>query len=338
MDELLLITGAGASRAMGADDRPMPLMPDWAQEVRQALDQSGLGMAQALGLRHGQTGPEFEAAIGEFLKWQRVLPLAARYLPLGFDTGRTPDSKDWQRRAEFAANAATAALRRTLYDQFGGSRINPVAARDAYAELIDLMELNPLGGSITVATTNYDPAAELALAELGRKPDVGDVAAAARTRRLDPENLIAKCRAAGGTAVLHLHGKVGWYTQPDGTVAVVDDYHPLNESTGTPTLLMPDPDKDPLAEPAIRLLWGEFDIALRQATHVLFLGHSLHDPVLLDHVRRHAGGASIGVTVLPDAPDDEHNRLLAVLPQAKLIRLRFGPALDVDEASLAAWR
>lgn len=338
MDRLLLITGAGASRALGTDDRPMPLMPDWAQEVRQALDRSGLGTAQALGLRQGQTGPEFETAVGDFLKWQRVLPLAARFLPLGFDTGRAPDAGEWQRRAQWAADAATAALRTTLYDQFSGSRINPIAARDAYAALIDMMQLNPLGGSIAVATTNYDPAAELALAELDRRPDVGDVPAAARTRRLEPENLIARCDAGRGTAVLHLHGKVGWYTQPDGTVAVVDDHHPLNESTGTPTLLMPDPDKDPLAEPAIRLLWAEFDAALRQATHVLFLGHSLHDPVLLEHVRRQAGGASIGVSVLPDADQAERDRVRSVLPQAKVVGLRFGPAPEADGASLSAWR
>jgi hypothetical protein len=316
----------------------MPLMPDWAQEVRQALDRTGSGVAQALGLRDGQSGPEFETAVGDFLKWQRVLPLATRFLPLGFESGRVPDAEDWQRRARWAADTATAALRTTLYDHFSGSRINPVAARDAYAALIELMELNPLGGSLAVATTNYDPAAELALAELDRRPDVGDVPAAARTRRLEPENLIARCQAGRGTAVMHLHGKVGWYTQADGTIAVVDDHHPLNESTGAPTLLMPDPDKDPLAETAIRLLWDEFDIALRQSTHILFVGHSLHDPVLLDHVSRHAGGASIAVSVLPDAPEDEHDRVRSVLPQAKLVGLRFGPAIEVDEAALMAWR
>jgi hypothetical protein len=80
IEHLVLIVGAGASRALGAAGRPMPLMTDWAETVRQALSKVDPALNEMIGLSSGQSGPEFERAIGEFLAFRRIVPTVARYL------------------------------------------------------------------------------------------------------------------------------------------------------------------------------------------------------------------------------------------------------------------
>lgn len=301
------------------------------------MDKAQPGLSAPLGLRYGQDGPAFEAALGDFLKWQRGLPLSARYLAMGFPAGRLPVGADqWREQAEFLAGQATTTLRETLYEQFGLGRIDSVLARDAYGALLDLLPLNPGGGVLTVATTNYDVSAETAMAELGRRPDVGEVDGPRRTRQLEPEGLLGHCGHLG-VAVLHLHGKVGWYAQADGTVVAEPNDRPYSASAGTPAVLFPDPQKDPASEPAVRALWDEFATGLSQATHVLFVGHSLNDQGLLGHVRRYAGSARLAVTVLPGAPEAERARVAELLPGASVVEMSFGPRLQVDDKSLQEW-
>src|SRR4051812_4273158 len=118
LDHLVIITGAGASRQLGSENRDLPLMSEWATTLRKALDQRQFGLSDLVGIRHDQSGPDFEQAVGEFLQWQRSLALSARYLPLGIDIGqrRTGDVQEWQQRARFAADNVVLTLRATLYE------------------------------------------------------------------------------------------------------------------------------------------------------------------------------------------------------------------------------
>jgi hypothetical protein len=68
--------------------------------------------------------------------------------------------------------------------------------------------------------------------------------------------------------VIQLHGAVGWYREPSGTVTRQPPNRAPNRSLGRPALLSPDPDKDP-ASAMTRDLWGEFRRALSEATHIL---------------------------------------------------------------------
>jgi hypothetical protein len=278
-----------------------------------------------VGIHYGQAGPEFEKAIGDFLTWQRSLDLAARYLPFGMELSTATDVQSWQLRATARADMVVAALRKTLYEEFGRDRISTVGATAAYGALFESLDLVN-GGSIVIATTNYDPAVEIALAELGRKPLVGSHEGPGGLTYLDPENMISVCRAGPSTPVLHLHGKVGWYTQEDGSVQIHAAQHPYNETAGTPTVLWPDPDKDPTVEPGIQRLWDQFDVALGQATHVLVIGHSMHDPVLVDRIRR-AGSAHRAVAVY-SAEDGEMAN--SVIPEATVLEVDFGPSPTLD--------
>lgn len=336
IDQLVLIVGAGASRELGSQGRPLPLMSDWNDILLRALEARESGLAQLVGIRGGQAGPDFEQAIGDFLAWQRIFHLSARFLPLGLIDRFDNDVRRWKDKAESRSKAVVDTLRTTLYQEFSSARIETAAATAAYKALFERFHLST-GATITVATTNYDPAVELALAELDRRPNVGAVDGRGGAKWLQPEHLIDACRAGRGVAVLHLHGKVGWYTQSDGQVRIEAGDHSYNEYSGTPTVLMPDPSKDPLEEPAVRALWQEFDLALSQATHCLVLGHSLNDPVLVDHIRTRAGGANKAVSVFPDVQqhDSEPTRPDDLLPGARQIVIRFGPEPDIG--SLEEW-
>ena len=342
IDNLVLVLDAGASHDLGCDNKPLPLMQDWNIVLRRALDERDARLSGLVGIHEGDDGPTFEKALGDFLKWQGIFELAARFEPFGLDDPINYDMRPWRDQAEARAKMVVETLNRTLYEQFGSSRASDIAAAKAYGALLEAMDMNA-GAMVTVATTNYDPAAELAFAELGRRPEIGDVAGPRSARLLDPEGLIGKCKEGRGTAVLHLHGKVGLYTQADGSVRVEPDSDPFNESAGTPTVVLPDPEKDPMLQSAIRALWTEFDNALGQATHVLVLGHSLHDRVLVEHICVQAGRARKAITVLPEADEDELARVGGLIPASTVISGRFGPHLQAPSeplpflGNLASW-
>ncbi len=79
---LVLVTGAGASVRLG-DHGPMLLMADWSNTLVDALNDSEPGTSSALHLEKGASGEEFEAVIGDFLTWIRLLPLMGRVELLG---------------------------------------------------------------------------------------------------------------------------------------------------------------------------------------------------------------------------------------------------------------
>lgn len=252
VDNLVIVAEAGASRNLAIPGQRLPLMGEWAELLRAELNRADPQLADLVGLQAGMSGPDFEESLGTFLAWQRVLPTAARYMPFGWEPGRQPhhdELRNWEYQAGFRAAKVIEAVHRTLFEQFNARRIDPESAAKAYSGLLSVIPINHLGGTTCFATTNYDPAIERALAILGRRPDVGASEGPHEEHFLDPTKLV-DLATLGRTPVIHLHGKVGWYTLPDGSVRVESDGAPFNPGSGTPTVLMPDPDKNPLAEPS----------------------------------------------------------------------------------------
>jgi hypothetical protein len=141
------------------------------------------------------------------------------------------------------------------------------------------------------------------------------------------------------TPVLHLHGRVGWYTTPEGQPVAVDPNASYNPSLGTPALLLPDPNKvyDDLVTQTI---WHHFAVALGQATHVLVLGHSLNDTQILralgrvtDHQLAIALYAPEGAGIWQWA-EDEAALLQKIGRTPHIIPMDFGPQPCVDPVRL----
>ena len=116
---------------------------------------------------------------------------------------------------------------------------------------------------------------------------------------------------------------------------------PFGDYEGAPTLLLPDPDKDPKLEPSVRALWEEFELALEASSHVLVVGHSLHDPVLVARLR--ASASKVAVTTYPQqrgavaVPKDEETWIRSLLPDAQLMAMQLGPDLWVHQPAFQNW-
>jgi hypothetical protein len=68
ISSLLLVTGAGASRDLG-DQRPMPLMDDWCQDLITRFQEASLAdAAEIIGLTTVRRPEDFEASIGGSLR------------------------------------------------------------------------------------------------------------------------------------------------------------------------------------------------------------------------------------------------------------------------------
>jgi hypothetical protein len=65
--DVVLVTGAGASRTFGVNGVPMPLMGDWSDHLVGKLGPR-MGYLDATGLRRGMSGEDFEARLGKFLQ------------------------------------------------------------------------------------------------------------------------------------------------------------------------------------------------------------------------------------------------------------------------------
>jgi len=79
---VLLVTGAGASRRLGDNGNPLPLMTDWSDGVVRQLGEQNPGLAEKIGLAYGQ-GEQFEKRIGTFLAWERALAVVEELSALG---------------------------------------------------------------------------------------------------------------------------------------------------------------------------------------------------------------------------------------------------------------
>ncbi len=217
---VVLITGAGASRGLGAD-KPMPLMPDWAGILSHDIDESNPGISEVLGIREGISGEEFEENLGKFLQWQQSFPLNDRFKRFGgvsIAGAPSPPVEEWLRNNKTRAAEVGEALQRSLYSNFGLQAVDRSKAIEAYRRLDRV-----LGGEDTqkiCATTNYDPCVEVGFGGFGyRIVDGFDRSQPFQTPVFEPSDLGNWRKYSPDTLpILHLHGAVGWYRQRNGSV------------------------------------------------------------------------------------------------------------------------
>lgn len=325
------------------------MMPQLSEILYTNLNEASPRLADAMHMRAKMTGPEFEDALGSVFRWRDSRHLNERFSGLSFaepSPGAVGSDQQQRRTAEEEhLNTILRVVDETLFAEFGSPRIDPERSRDAYGWLFD-----QLGGlskvQLMCATTNYDPSLEMALRLLNAEPDLGFRGAAWQTPFLDASKIEPWTRPT----ILHLHGAVGWYRREDGSVTYQPPDQPPNATLGRPAVLYPDPDKDP-AEEATRELWDLFrEEILTGATHLLVLGHSLHDPPLLSAVSNAATNEQIrvGISVYSKRKGQgRHFEVLDVgmeqlieqqLPKATPIRGAFGaPKPDLATSDLKRW-
>lgn len=317
---LLLVLGAGASRNLGLN-QPMPLMPDWSNALCEELDRAEEGLAAACRLERDMDGPTFEKNLGLLLRWQSVRHLEERFAGLGGNYPGGGMGGVMEARANTARRMATImeVINSTLYEQFGQRRIDYDLASAAYSQVLE-----EVGDSnLIVATTNYDRAAESALRQAGRQTNTGFSGMPEMTPTLSPTGMVDSRDAA--IPVIHLHGAVGWYERE----GVVSDHYgdlPYNPSLGSPVVLYPDPDKDPTSDAVVQQLWDEFHRAVEIADLILVIGHSLHDPALVEALNsRSTRGTRVVVSYLNEGDGEQID---LQLPDARVVQMRFGPSIE----------
>jgi hypothetical protein len=298
---ILIVTGAGVSRKLGTRG-DIPLMGEWAAILRQACDAKEQGLADALRLTQDISAEDFEQVVGELLGLRADITLVKKYQGVGGRPGRPPDVRAvggdagrWIESLEGRLGVFEQVLRVTLYEQFGLPAISEQKAKAAVSVLLEAV----LGDEgVQFATTNYDRSLEIGLAANNRSVNDGFKAdTALATPKLVPDGMGNWVNEYDPTmSVLHLHGAVGWYARQDGEIVSQYADQPYNESLGTPAIVPPDPRKDPLNSPYVRAIWFEFRRVLAEATHVIVLGHSLHDAPLVGSLRELAGDARFAVS------------------------------------------
>jgi hypothetical protein len=326
---VVVITGAGASCALG-DEAPMPLMNTWPTSLRDDLEAALGGSARVLGLDEEMTGEGFEDALGPFLQWQRSFHLNRKFRDFGGPSvgSHQGDVERWLDFNDTRGELVVETLRANLYRNFGRRAVSESKALAAWQQMD-----RALGGRKTrkfFATTNYDPSLELAFNLMQYQPDDGF------RRRLPVATPYFDATGIGTwkdeesrVVVLHLHGAVGWYRGADGRILYQAPDQNYNPTLGTPVILLPDPQKDPFIDADVSTIWSELTGAVREATHVLVIGHSLHDSALL---RLLSGRSTQRLAVLsPDAnlyPEE-------ITKMANILMTDFGP--DGDVSGVAEW-
>lgn len=339
--ELVLVTGAGASRDFGINGSQLPLMAEWSEDLVTRLGKRASGYSQATGLSRGMDPEAFERQLGTFLRsvaaFDRIEPLLEAITL--FSSQSTPPVgadqwKNWHNNATFQLQQITAVIHESLYELFAEPSIDPRVPASAYRTLLGWFGLG-ISSPWVCATTNYDTIAEVAISSAGGLPDAGDVLGAASSA----ERTIRVDRLLDGmpryVPVLHLHGRVGWLRRP-GQAAYSVELRKYDSGYGVPIVMLPDLEKDYSGDPLVNTLWQQFEEALGRAKRVLVLGHSLHDVALVQALRTNIDPPErLMITVLPraknaDTPADPANadRIQRELPGAMLIPLQFGPTVD----------
>lgn len=335
---LVVVAGAGASTHLGPTDGAVPLMSGWFDRVESALNAAEAGLAKALGITRGLPTDQLEEIIGSFLQFRSNIPLAERFLATGGHPVGTlsAEMNTWVDRARARSDRVVEVMRSTLYEAFGAEAIDESRATSAYKQL--LAEAIPGGrptgpSTLAFATTNYDPAIEIALRGMRVPYTVGEITDGIHTAHLHPDGIVNE---SGTIPILHLHGAVGWYRR-NNRVEIHPSDQRYNPTLGDePALLMPDPNKDPSRDAGVMALWNEFTKALDRATHILVIGHSLHDPTLVAEVRKAIErGARGGVTT--HVPEDSIT-VGENLPGARQIQTTLGPDFEIDREQLVTWR
>ena len=300
----------------------------------------------ALGLKPGMPGPEFEAQLGRFLAWSAALPAAEAILTLGVSppTFDPPQHiADWFRQSRSIGGQALNAIHVSLFELFGASRINDFAARTAYGKLLRYLSVQP--ADLIYATTNYDVAAELALDDLDFNPFWGERASVrhGRPRPLRTEGLVAN--KSDYTPLLHLHGRVGWYVTESSDLVSLPPDAPYNPDLGAPGLLLPDPNKTYVGIAFAEQLWREFDAAIDLADRVLVLGHSLHDTFLVQRLQAKAARdpRQVAVTYFETHDNETDSREVGRIREVigadiHTIACSFGTDIQIDSSVVEVWQ
>jgi len=330
--KLLLITGAGASRNLNSQDSsPIMLMDEWAPALRDLL---GPALSELLGLHHVVTGQDFEAHLGELMRWLSLKPFNKKFawMTSGTDSGRDQsvvNFTDALGNAERRGERLQQTLDESLFEQFGPARFDSGVAGEAYDRLLSDAGGGNRPGRLICATTNYDRSLELALASLNIQPRTGF-----RYDGIRVPTLTADALGSYETqpSILYLHGAVGWYRDDRGSIVAYPAEERYRPEFGQPAVLYPSLNKA-IGDGMTAQIWVEFDRALRDATHVLVVGHGLADEHLVQRLT--TASAAIGVTYLTDA---DQKFVGERVPNAVAIKMEFGPTPHYDRAAMAAWR
>lgn len=343
---LVLITGAGASRDFGNTRQPLPLMAEWSELLIKKLMTTGTDFHDITGLKQGMSGPEFEDALGKFLSNAEAFKKIHDFVGLTYrfasGTGGNPASeaqlKDWYGNASHQIDRIISAIRATVVEEFNPDKLAGEAAARSYKELLGYLHVER---PILYATTNYDHLAELALETLRLHPESGDSVPMRGIQRapLDVAHLIDL--SPHRSPVLHLHGKVGWYRQPNGEIEC-RDVTTHDDSHGVPVLMLPAPEKNYAGNDILVLLWSQLEEALKDARKTLVLGHSLNDVQLVKVLKAIPDLKNLAITVLSNEQNDADRleverlkKMFGDLP--KYIPLRFGREITGRKDLLEQW-
>ena len=347
--DLVLVTGAGASREFGIGGAKLPLMPDWSNALVQKLSTSGMGHLDLVGLTREMSGEQFEERLGQFLRQSQalddiedLLEPSQRLMGMPNEIQTQGILKSWHYQLQNHVDQIMGAIHNSLFEMFSQTDIDTRRAVEEFRWLLGVLQVTTTSPFV-FATTNYDIIASRVVSELGRLPDWG------APPKLYPgagENVLKVDDLLGGmnryTPVLHLHGKAGWYEKDERVIEIA--HNEYSKDFGIPVVMLPDLAKDYGASAVINSIWSQFRAALRRAQRVLVLGHSLHDRELLEALRANVQPMSrIAVSVYvagnqsPSVTADPVKAIVRdYLPGATVIEMQFGQSHN-GEAELQQW-
>jgi hypothetical protein len=345
---LVLVTGAGASRSFGRGAGTLPLMTDWATQLIDDLKDLDPAYPSMVGLERKTDGEQFEGRLGEYLRSARLL--LREYFPIWrgpIDTAHLT-REERQCRQFLDINDV---IYDSIYRLFGTERTDSERAARALKQLLTLI----LGGvpprGWVYATTNFDTLAEDAVNRLGAEAKNGEEYAQRGFRRVSADRMV-QAAPSRGVPVLHLHGRVGWIRRSEDeeeeVVSLPLDRHLI--AAGTPLVVLPDLKKT-YYEPLIAAFWLRFEEYLARAQRVFVLGHSLRDRALVNLLRAEVRpGTRLAITYCVDVvtPDetrgapaatafDEKARLAAEFPEAVLVPMMFTADRDLRSPEFEYW-
>jgi len=341
--DLVLVTGAGASREFGERDKPLPLMADWSNTLFDKLWKANNSYLEMTSLKKDLPGEEFEKHLGTFLRQVQAFPSVAELITQSTNLLNTPESlkaqgalDGWFNDLKFHHKQITEIINESLYEQFANAHLNIDGAAKAYGTLLTALGIKPQSNSLVVATTNYDPLAEAALQKLGYLPDWGMSAYPRGQEELfiNVDNILDGMPRY--TPVLHLHGRVGWYRRAGEDNHVYAQWSPQygRHNSEIPVVMLPDPKKTYDGDDVINTLWGQFTEALSRAKLVFVLGHSLNDKRLVETLAKYVypiDRVIVGLLAKGDNTDKFHESVGSLVfdliakqfPTAALIPMRF---------------
>jgi len=349
--ELVLVTGAGATREFGLHGGKVPPMADWSGALVAKISSLSPGHLAATGLAAGLSGAQFEERLGRFLRQVPAFAQLSDMLrpSLSFADAGAPAEQPllrWHAQTMLQLSKITDLVHDSLQESFSAERIDLAAAARAYARLLQELRVGKMD-TLVYATTNYDPAGEYAIEQSGRIPDWGAPRQVLSngTSPLQVEAILDGLPRY--VPVLHLHGRVGWLRRPgDGTPCSADAAR-WEPGRGMPIAMPPDLDHPYGGDPVIQSLWQQFELALRRARRVFVLGHSLGSRALVESLRRNISPPrrlAVGILASPDDPAEidqgatpTMTTLRNCLPGAAMITVRFGPDPVISAQGVQAW-